>query len=255
MWQEHRQGHPIGLRTSRGEFDPVRPSLLCIHGAGGTSQGWLPQLSGLAGQVNVASLDLPGHLDTPGPSFDDVNHYAGWLAGFLAAGPIRPVLCGHSMGGAIAQTLALNHPELIRGLVLVGSGSRLKVLPTILEGIKQDFPGTVRLIVKFAYSDDAPEPLLRDGVDTMLATAPEVLLGDFTACDRFDISDRLDDIALPTLILVGENDKLTPVKYSQALAKAIPGAELRTIPQAGHMAHLENHKAVNQALLDFMAKF
>lgn len=255
MWQEHVNHKSLGLVQGRKPFDPARPSLLMVHGAGGRGEAFLPQLSGLSGQVNVAAIDLPGHGDTPGPGLEHIQDYADWLADFLASGPLRPVLLGHSMGGATAMTLAAQRPELIRGLILVGTGARLKVMPALLQGLAQDFPTTVGSIVRFAYADQADPRLIEQGTQNMSQTPPQVLIGDFTACDRHDIGDRLAAIHLPTLVIVGDQDRLTPVKYSERLAEALPGSRLVVIKDAGHMAFLEKPQTFNETVLEFMAGF
>lgn len=252
MWERHIGGETIGMELGRRGFDPAWPSLLMIHGAGGRGLNFLPQLSGL-GEVNCAAPDLPGHGDTPGPGRDSVEGYADWLAGFIAAGPIRPVLLGHSMGGAIAMTLALKHPGLVRGLILAGTGARLKVMPAILEGIKADFPATVKMIVRYAYHENADPRFIEQGGVVMAATGSEVLLDDFAACNAFDLGPRLGEIRQPTLVLVGDGDMLTPVKYARALAEAIEGAELAVIENAGHMSFIEQPASFNRLVAGFMA--
>lgn len=253
MWQEHLQGRQIGLLQGRGDYDPARPSLLCVHGSGGRAKNFLAQLSGLAGQVNVAAIDLPRHGQTPGLGCEQVADYAAWLGDFLQAGPVRPVLLGHSLGGAVVMQLVLERPHLARGLVLAGSGSRLKVLPAILEGVLKDFPNTVRLIVQNAYAAGADPLLIEQGVAEMAQNDPQVLWGDFTACDRFDVSTRLGEISLLAWCIVGDGDRLTPPKYSQFLAGNIRGAGLTVIEKGGHMVFLEKPAAFNEAVLDFMA--
>ncbi len=253
MWDEHVAGREIGLRRARAPFDPARPSLLCVHGAGGRAENFLPQLAGLAGHMNVAALDMPGHGATPGPGFDQVADYAAWLGDFLEAGPVRPVLLGHSLGGAVVQDLALNRPHLARGLVLFATTSRFKVMPAILEGLVGDFPTTARMIVKYAYAPGADPRVLEQGVRDMMQNDPQVVLGDFTACSRFDCTHRLGEIQLPTWCIVGDRDQLTPAKLSQRLVEGIAGAGLTIIEGAGHFANLEKPQAFNEAVLDFMA--
>ena len=255
MWEQHLQNRDIGLEVSRAGFDPARPSLLMVHGAGGCGQSFLSQLSGLGRDVNAAAIDLPGHGNTPGPGMASVDDYADWLAGFLAAGPIKPVLMGHSMGGAIVQTLARRHPRLARGLILVGTGARLRVLPAILEGISKDYPATLRLIVKSAYAPQAAERALALGIEQMSQTQPQVLLGDFSACNLFDTMASLGEIKHPALVVCGQDDRLTPPKYSHYLAEKLPRAELEIIPGAGHMVFVEQMKAFNQRVLEFMSSF
>ncbi|MFH2125501.1 MAG: alpha/beta hydrolase [Pseudomonadota bacterium] len=254
MWQQHLAGREIGLYQGRGGFDPARPSLLLIHGAGGRGESYLPQLSNLK-DINVAALDLPGHHATPGPGLQRVEDYARWVGEFLAAGPLRPVVLGHSLGGAIVQELALAHPELMRGVILMSTGPRLPVNPALLAGIKENFQPTVQMIVSWAYSKGVDKLFLRQGIEQMAQTDPQVLHDDFAACDVFDATERLKSLVLPTLILIGAEDKMTPPSYGQALAQAIPEAELRIIEGGGHMIQLENFREVNQAIAEFMGRF
>lgn len=254
MWDQHLKGQNIGLRQGRQAFDPARPSLLCVHGSGGRAENFLPQLAGLSGQVNVAAIDLPGHGQTPGPGCQVVGDYAAWLGDFLAAGPVRPVLLGHSLGGAVVMQLALERPHLLRGLILFGTGSRLKVMPAILDGILKNFLPTVSMIVKLAYAPGADPRRIEQGAREMAQNDPQVVWGDFTACDNFDISLRLGEIKLPTWCIVGDQDQMTPPKYSQFLTQHIAGAGCTVIEQAGHSACVEQPAAFNEAVLDFMAQ-
>lgn len=253
MWAEHTAGREINLIEGQGGFAPGRPSLLLVHGAGGRAAAFQAQLSLLGEHLNIAALDLPGHGQTPGPGRQRVEDYADWLAEVLAAGPVRPVLLGHSMGGTVAMNLALSHPRLLRGLILLSTGPRLPVAPAILQGLEQDFEATVERIVRLAYSMQADPSLIRQGIANMTATGPEVVLGDFQACDQVDLRPRLAEINLPTLVLTGELDRMIPPKFSEQLAQSIPGAQLRIIPGVGHAPHLEDHLRTNQALGDFMA--
>ncbi len=255
MWNQRKQEAAAGLVLGKTSYDPARPSLLMVHGAGGRGEGFLPQLSGLSRDLNVAAIDLPGHGGSPGPGRDSVEAYADWLAGFLESGPVRPVLLGHSMGGAVIMSLAIKRPELARGLILAGSGSRLKVMPAILEGIAKDFRATVGMIVRFAYAEKADPRLIDQGVEQMAQVGPEVLLGDFTACDRYDLSDSLVRIKHRVQLIVGQEDRLTPVKYSQRLAEALPGSRMTVIKDAGHMVYLEQPRVFNETVLEFMGGF
>jgi len=156
------------------------------------------------------------------------------------------------MGGAIVQTLALTHPEVIKGIILVGTGARLKVLPVILDGIKNEFEGTVRKINQFALLRKVPSNLIEKGVSAMLQCRPEVLYGDFLACDQFDIVKEIEEINLPTLILCGDDDQLTPLKYSQFLHSRIKGSKLEVLPNAGHMVMMESPQVFNEKIGKFI---
>jgi pimeloyl-ACP methyl ester carboxylesterase len=156
------------------------------------------------------------------------------------------------MGGAIVQTLALTHSEVIKGIVLVGTGARLKVLPLILDGIRNNFEETVQRINQFAYSQKAPSDLVGKGVLGMRLCRAEVIYGDFLACDRFDIINEVEKITLPTLVLCGDDDQLTPVKYSQFFQSRIKGSKLEVLPNAGHMVMMESPKVFNEKIGEFI---
>jgi pimeloyl-ACP methyl ester carboxylesterase len=252
MWDQHIKGRQIGLRTGREAFNPALPSLLMIHGSGGNKDNWRAQFGALKG-INLAAIDLPGHTDTTGSAMNKVEDYASWVSEFIASGPIRPVLMGHSLGGAIAQMVALTNPALLKGLILVGTGSRLKVLPAILDGFLANPEAIYKMIVQYAYDDNADPQFVKLGFAEMKQRPPEVAHADFSACNAFDVGDRLAEIKLPTIMIVGAGDKLTPPKYSDFLAKGIPGSKVHVIQGAGHMVALEQPEAFNQAVAEFMA--
>ena len=157
------------------------------------------------------------------------------------------------MGGAIVQTLALKHPEVIKGIVLVGTGSRLRVLPMVLSGLQEHFEETVPKIVQFAYSRKAPKDLLERGIAELLRCRPEVLYGDFLACDRFDLMSEVEKINLPTLVLCGQEDELTPIPYSQFLHNKIKHSKLDILFNAGHMVMMESPEILNKKIGEFIS--
>jgi pimeloyl-ACP methyl ester carboxylesterase len=229
------------------------PAVLFIHGAGGTHRHWGHQLQGLKG-VNRYAVDLPGHGGSAGGGQTSIAGYAQVIVEVLDALRLdRATLVGHSMGGAISQYLALEHRQRVEGLVLVDTGARLRVLPSFLEGLLEDFPSTVEMMLGWAYSSDCPPDLRQLGRNEWLENEPSVVHGDFAACDNFDVMGRLDRIGCPTLVLCGEDDRLTPPKYAHFLQGNIPGASLTVIPHAGHMVMLEQPELVNQAIEEFLA--
>lgn len=238
--------------VQRGPAAPHGPAVVLIHGAGGTHRHWLPEVIG-AGQVTRAcALDLPGHGQSEGRGRDTIAGYVQVIPGLLDALDLdRAVIGGHSMGGAIAQMFALTHPDRCAGLILTGTGARLRVLPALLEGLLADFEATVDLMGQYAYGPEAPADLLRLGREEMLQNDPQVYHGDFVACDRFDVMDRLGEIRVPTLILCGMADRLTPPKYSHYLHEHIAGSTLTLIEGAGHMVMLEKPDQMNAAIAQF----
>jgi len=243
----------ISYWEGRKGFIEGKAYILFIHGAGGGQYTWSCQKSFFEKEFNPIVIELPGHGESGGKGEGDILAYAEQVYAFLKVVGIQKVfLVGHSMGGAIVQTLALTHPEGIKGIVLVGTGARLKTLPMLLNGIKNNFKETVPKIVQYAYSRKASSELIEGGINQMLQCRPEVLHGDFSACDRFDVMKEVEKINLPTLILCGEDDTLTPVLYSQFLHSRIKGSNLEVLPNAGHMVMMESPQAFNGKIRDFI---
>ncbi len=224
------------------------PHLVLVHGAGGNHQHWGGAVRNLR-MANVYAVDLPGHGRSSGTGLVSINDYASCVWQFLDALQIeRAVIAGHSMGGAIAMQVALDRPQRVAGLVLVGTGARLRVLPAILDGILSDLASTVEFICATAYSSSTPRELVRQGQRQMLEVAPQTIHDDFAACNSFDIIGRLAEIHCPTLVVCGTQDRLTPVKYSTFLAEGVAGADLKLIEGAGHMVMTEKPEVLAQAL-------
>jgi pimeloyl-ACP methyl ester carboxylesterase len=227
--------------------------LVLVHGAGGSHLDWPAPLRRLR-ETNVYAIDLPGHGRSEGTGQSSIAAYRDFLLAFLdALGLEKVVVVGHSMGGAIALDFALSYPSRLTGLILVGTGARLRVLPAILTGVLSNFEATVDLILDYAFGPSATEQLRRLGRQRLLQTPPQVLHGDYAACDAFDVMERLGEIRCPTLVICGTVDKLTPPKYSVYLCDHIPGAELVLVEGAGHMVMLEKPEAVTNAVSRFIA--
>jgi len=227
--------------------------LLFIHGAGGTHRHWGYQLQGLK-KANRYAVDLPGHGRSEGSGQTSIKGYAELILQFLNnVGLAEVTLVGHSMGGAIAQYLALEHARRVERLVLVGTGARLRVLPSFLEGLLNDFPATVEAMLGWAYSSETPDSVIRVGQEEWLDNDPQVVHDDFAACDEFDVMGRLSEVKCPTLVVCGEVDRLSPPKYAHFLKDNIPRARLALVPHAGHMVMLERPEVVNQAIEQFLS--
>jgi pimeloyl-ACP methyl ester carboxylesterase len=227
-------------------------NLVLVHGAGGSHLDWPAPLRRLKG-ANVYALDLPGHGRSEGPGRSSITAYRDFLLAFLdALGLERATVVGHSMGGGIALAFALHYPDRLAGLILVGSGARLRVAPAILTGILPDFEATVDLILDYAFGPGATEQLKRLGRQRLLKTPPQVLHGDYAACDAFDVMERLGEVRCPTLVICGTADRLTPPKYAIYLRDHIPGAELVLVDAAGHMVMLEKPEIVARAISKFI---
>lgn len=224
--------------------------VLFIHGAGGSSEVWQNQLVRIEGYRLIA-LDLPGHGRSEGKALSDLKEYRRFIAEFLETLDYHSiVLVGHSMGGGIVLECALAQPEWLKGMVLVDTGARLRVKKEILDQLAQ---GRLPFdIIPYLYHQDSPPEILEKALEDMKKVSPEVYLADFQACDAFDRSKEIQNLKLPTCILCGDNDRMTPLKYSHVLHEALPESRFQRISLAGHMSMLENSEEVNKALGDFL---
>ena len=234
----------------------ARPPVILIHGAGGTHLHWPPEIRRLSNQ-RVFALDLPGHGKSVGVGKQSVTDYTQNVIDFMhCLGLSAAVIVGHSMGGAIALTLALKHPKCVLGLGLVATGARLRVVPAILDSTANpgNFSMAIQVITDWAFGSQASPNLKELAAQRMTEIRPTVLHGDFLACDRFDVLDKLDQLQIPTAIICGTEDKLTPPRYSEYLRAHIPTARLHMIEAAGHMVMLEKPDRVANTLAAFLNK-
>lgn len=235
---------------------PEAPPLVCIHGAGGSSAMWPQAHVAFRAERAVYALDLPGHgrsalLDDP----ISIERYAEVVVRFMdVAGVQRGVLVGHSMGGAVAQILALEAPDRVAGLALIGTGAKLGVAPDLLALLDRDPAAAVERVCRLAYGPAAPEDMVRRAIVEMRKTPAAVLRGDFGACQRFDLRERVGEIRVPALVVVGEADVLTPPRFAAFLAQRIPGAEQVVVPGVGHMLPVEAGGPLAAAIGPFLRK-
>ncbi len=230
----------------------AQQTVVLVHGAGGSRLVWPAALRRLP-HTAVYALDLAGHGRSHPPGRQTITAYAQDVLDFIEALSLQNVfLLGHSMGGAIVQQVGLAALPSVAGLILLGTSARLRVSSKILGAIEADVETAVDLLNRFFWSGTPAAEMLTKNRQMMLACAPEVLLNDFLACDQFDLRGRLSEILLPTLVLSGENDQMTPPKFGQFLAEQIPNAEYVLIKEAGHMMMLEEAENVALAVQNFV---
>jgi pimeloyl-ACP methyl ester carboxylesterase len=228
--------------------------LVLIHGAGGSHLHWPPQVRRLHG-CRVYALDLPGHGKSSGEGCRSVLDYTRQVIEWLADTGLPPaVFAGHSLGSAIVLTLALEQPELVLGLALLGGAARLRVNPALLANAAspETFETAVEQVTAWSYAPTTPARLVELATARMAETPPPVLYADFLACQAFDLSARLAELHRPALVLCGEADRMTPPQMSEQLAAKLPNARLVIIPDAGHMVMIEQPGPVAQVLSRFI---
>ncbi len=249
---------------TRGRRHPT--ALLLIHGFPLDHRMWAAQMAGLAAQVHVIAADLRGFgrssASPVGPL--TMDQHADDLAALLDHLEIgRAVVAGLSMGGYIALAFWRRHRQRVQALVL--ADTRAEADSPQARANRDAAAAKVREAGVGALADDmlprllAPanltNPRLVAAMRAMMTAQPAATIIAALAGlrDRPDSRPTLPTITVPTLVVVGEHDALTPPADAAALAASIPGARLVVIPAAGHMSPLENPRAVNVALRRFLA--
>jgi len=219
------------------------PPVLYVHGNTG-SRRWYSRVMDLPGCRTIA-LDLPnfGRSDRL-PGEPDIFRYADVLGDFIAAAALdRPVLVGHSLGGAVAMALAAARPELPRALVLVDSAapSGLKTPESrypAIEAMRADAELLASALASVAPTLDDPA-FLAELVDDARLMAPAAWLGHARALSLFNLSGRLGAYAAPVLVVRGGLDRLITGEMARETAAAFPRARLETLEGVGHSPIVE----------------
>ena len=158
------------------------------------------------------------------------------------------------MGGAVALEIALGCSDRVGGLLLVGTGARLRVLPAIFSTIRENFELALEGMAGFLFGPEASPELIEEEKQLLAKNSADVLFNDFTACDAFDAMEKVASIRLPTLIVCGREDRLTPPKYSEFLHERIENSEMALLDGCGHMPMLERSREFNDCVSSFLLR-
>lgn len=245
------------LKGSNVAYDEVglgKP-IVFVHGACENSSFWNHQRI-LSDRYKIVTVDLPGHgKSSPLCREIEVKTYSDIVSEFLVRTcDEKPVLVGHSMGGAITLLNAIEHPGSLRGVVLVCTGAKLGVLPSIREGLRSRFEETVKSVVgPRQFSSKTNLEIIRFVTNEILKCNSGIAAGDYEACNGFDVRQKLQTIQIPVLIIAGEEDKMTPVTWSTYLKENIPRSKLVMMRDASHLPMLERPAEFNRHLMEFVS--
>lgn len=233
-------------------------TLILIHGAGGMSSYWANQLSELSRKFRVIAIDLPGHGKSERmKEKPTTERYVEHVVGFMKQINLgKAVIAGHSMGGVVVQLLALEHPELVEKLIMIDSSAKFQDQGN-LPGCIRDNPeeAGLELLNRLLSPKTLAEGKLASIMEYFQVGADfdlSILADDFDALSGIDLSGRLTEINVPTLIVAGADDMIA--SSSRFLHENIKGSTLEMIPEAGHMPMLEQPKKFNKIILDFIGR-
>ena len=261
------QGHTIYCYTGGKAFNPALPTAVFIHGVLNDHSVWILQTRYLAHHGwNVLAIDLPGHGKSGGEAPTSVEGAALSVAAWLdAAGVHKAALIGHSWGSLIALEIAATRPDRVSHLAMVGTAFPMAVSPALLAMSQAQPLQAIDLVNQFSHSMLAPPPsamgpgtwlygTARALMRRVLASngAVNIFYRGFKACDDYKTGlEAMARVRCPVLLVLGQNDQMTPPKAAQGLGRHAANATV-VVVAAGHQMMLEAPEAVLSALKDFL---
>jgi pimeloyl-ACP methyl ester carboxylesterase len=255
----HAGGHRIAYEL-KGEGPP----LVLLHGYVGDRRMWRPQLDGLSDEFTVVAWDAPGYGGSSDPpEAFPLSDFADCLAAFIAAlGLGRPHVVGLSFGGGLALELYSRHRELPRTLVLAsayagwaGSLPREVVEQRLHQALRLAGRSPTELVDELLptmFTDSAPAELVEEFTASMREFHPVGLRANSRAFAEANLREVLPRVAVPTLLLHGDEDVRATLSVAQDLHANIPGSRLVTILGAGHVCNIDAPDRFNRELRSFL---
>jgi pimeloyl-ACP methyl ester carboxylesterase len=258
-------GAGVFASTGGKPLDPKLPLVIFLHGAGFDHSMWA-----LYGRwfshhgYSVLAPDLPGHGRSEGQPIPTIAGMADWVIRLIeAAGATDARLVGHSMGALVALDAAARYPDKIKGLGLIGVGAAMPVSTDLLAAANANDHAAIDMVSIWGFGfaaglggSQAPGLWMMGGGQRVLEqTPPGVLFSDLSACNDYKAAlEAAAQIKVPTALILGERDMMTPMKSGKQLAASIANSKEIILGGAGHMLIAERPDEVLLALSTYIPK-
>jgi pimeloyl-ACP methyl ester carboxylesterase len=227
--------------------------IVFIHGLGENLKSWKHQLESFSKDFKVVALDLRGHGKSGVPKKKiEIEDFAGDVTGLLDHLDIKKAhFCGLSMGALIVFELYQKHPDYFLSMILVATRPRYPPAQTAaLEGMSMETIGEE--VATFALAASSPESLREEVAKMIAGTKKDIYIQSAEATSMINYANLLPNIKVPTLIIVGDRDIVTPVDSAEILNKDISGSTLKIMRGIGHLPNRENPQELNKTLEAFL---
>ena len=252
-------GEDIYCYSNNREIDPARKTVVFVHGSGMDHTVWTLAARHFARHGrNVLAVDLPGHGRSGGELRPSIESMSDWLIAVMdALGIDEAAVTGHSLGSLVALDCAARHPQRVRAIALVGTTSPMPVSDAILDAAKENDHAAFDMLTQWGYSKRHQYGGNRNSGIWMVGNTlrlyeragPGVLYNDMKACNDYTSGlERAPQVQCPAVMILGEEDRLTPVRGTGPLQKALASAEVVVLPGAGHSIMVEEPNALLDAL-------
>jgi pimeloyl-ACP methyl ester carboxylesterase len=252
-------GRSVFATTGGAAFDPGKPVVIFLHGAGFDRTAWRLQTRWFAHHGrSVLAVDFPGHGWSDGPALASIPALADWTAALIdAAGLKHAALVGHSMGALVALDCAARHGDKVRALGLCGVASEMPVHPEMLESAKANTRKVQELMTFWGVGNALHKGgmvspglwLRRESLAVLAGNKPDVIHTDLAACNAYkDAPARAAEVKCPTVLVLGDGDLMTPAAKAKPLSAAIAGSKTVVIRDSGHFMMVERPDETLEAL-------
>ncbi len=247
------------VATGGREFDTSQPTVVLLHCAGFDHTTWALHSRWFAHHgFGVLAPDLPGHGRSSGAPLPTIAEMADWTAALLDdAGAAKAKLVGHSMGSLIALETAARHPAKVSALGLIATAAGMTVGPDLLKAAEANDRSAIDMVSIWGLGFQAelggslaPGLWMHTGAQRVLEQCrPGVLFNDLSACNAYQGAlAAAAQITVPTTLILGERDMMTPARAGKALAAALPNSRTVLLQGAGHMMMVERPDELLAAL-------
>lgn len=239
----------------------VGKPLVLVHGFLSSSKYWLPQKVYFEGMFNTIVPDLPGFGESSGGGVPDtLAEFAERVLQVVDQADVeRFALVGNSIGGSVALQLALDYPKRVSKLVLYGTGSsapkrRFETIEETIDRIGREGLACVRRhIAATWFVEGEKHPFFPLCADAGECVSAEAAVRTLRAVSKWDVTERLGELSVPTLVISGDRDRSTAPEDSYLLWRGIASAQLCIVPNCAHNVHLERPEVFNKIVFDFLA--
>ena len=253
-------GHPAYAYSGAREFDPAGDPLVFVHGGGLDHSVWLLQSRYFAHHGHgVMAVDLPGHGKSGGEALTSIADMADWVIRLLdAAGVKSATLVGHSMGALVVHEAAARHPERVRRIVTIGISVPMPVTEALLGAARDNKHAAFDMVNVWGHGsrahvggNQAPGMWMMGlGVRLLERSGPGVLYAGLHACNEYrDGLASSARISCPVHVILGRDDRMTPVKAAQPLLETLADARVTILENCGHMIMAEKPGEVLDLLI------
>lgn len=256
------RGQETFVSTGGREFDPSNNVLLFIHGSGQSHLSYMLQGRFFANRGwSVLTPNMPAHGLSKGAALTTIEDMADWIAELLDVVGVQSAnVIGHSQGGLVGLELARRHPSKVKGLSQVATALAIPVNDALLSMAENKEAAAIAAMTDWGHGIDGHrhdhtmpgQNHMNYGKQLMAANEMGALFADLSACANYaGGAEAAAEITCPCQVILGQKDKMTPVKFGLKMAEALKVSDSVIVPGAGHMLTSERPVEVNKALRSF----